>query len=94
MAKQDGQETVAKRDPQNWHRGWSVEVAAPQFGQLRVPACMLDILSAKNGLLQVEGKRPVPSGKGQFAVSGMRGRLLAAMRSDVRKGYALPTRRG
>jgi hypothetical protein len=45
MAKQEGQETVAKRDPQNWHSGLSVEVAAPQFGQLSDSACILHILS-------------------------------------------------
>jgi hypothetical protein len=47
IAKQDGQATVAKRDPQNWHNGASVEVAAAQFGQLRVSACIPAILSAK-----------------------------------------------
>jgi hypothetical protein len=47
MAKQDGQATVARRDPQNWHIGASVEVAAPQFGQLSVSACTVVILSAK-----------------------------------------------
>jgi len=47
IAKQDGQATVAKRDPQNWHSGASVEVAAPQFGQLSVSARIPAILSAK-----------------------------------------------
>jgi len=47
IAKHEGQATVAKRDPQNWHNGASVEVAAPQFGQLSVSACIPAILSAK-----------------------------------------------
>jgi hypothetical protein len=52
MPKHDGQETVAKREPQNWHSGWSVEVAAPQFGQLSVSACINRILAGqfKSGL--------------------------------------------
>jgi hypothetical protein len=45
IAKQDGQATVAKRDPQNWHSGASVEVDAPQFGQLSDSACIMHILS-------------------------------------------------
>jgi len=47
IAKQDGQAIVARRDPQNWHSGASVAVAAPQFGQLSVSACIIAILSAK-----------------------------------------------
>lgn len=47
MAKHDGQATVAKRDPQNWHEGASVELAAPQFGQLRVSACIARILAGQ-----------------------------------------------
>jgi hypothetical protein len=45
MAKQDGQATVANRDPQNWQSGASLELAAPQFGQLRVSACIARILA-------------------------------------------------
>jgi hypothetical protein len=44
IAKQEGQATVAKRDPQNWHCGASAELAAPQFGQLSVSACIACIL--------------------------------------------------
>ena len=40
MPKHDGQATVASRDSQNAQRDASVELAAPQFGQLRVSACM------------------------------------------------------
>jgi hypothetical protein len=40
IAKQDGQAMVARRDPQNWQSGASEEEAAPQFGQLRVSACI------------------------------------------------------
>jgi len=47
IAKHDGQATVARREPQNWQRGLSVEVAAPQFGQLIVSTCIEDILPAK-----------------------------------------------
>jgi hypothetical protein len=47
IPKQDGQATVAKRDSQNWHNGASVEVAAPQFGQLSVFGCIFAILSAR-----------------------------------------------
>ena len=38
MAKQDGQATVASLDSQYLHCGESDEIAAPQFGQLRVCA--------------------------------------------------------
>jgi len=37
-AKQDGQATVASFDSQYLHWGESDEMAAPQFGQLRVCA--------------------------------------------------------
>jgi hypothetical protein len=47
IAKHEGQATVARREPQNWHSGASVELAAPQFGQLRVSACIAAILAAK-----------------------------------------------
>jgi hypothetical protein len=47
MAKHEGQATVARRDPQNWHSGASVELAAPQFGQLRVSACIARILAGR-----------------------------------------------
>jgi hypothetical protein len=47
IAKQDGQATVARREPQNWHHGASVKLAAPQFGQFSVAACILVILPAK-----------------------------------------------
>jgi hypothetical protein len=36
VAKQEGQATVANFDSQYWHRGASDDIAAPQFGQLRV----------------------------------------------------------
>ena len=45
MAKHDGQAIVARRELQNWHNGASVELAAPQFGQFRVSACIEDILA-------------------------------------------------
>jgi hypothetical protein len=44
-AKHAGQATVARRDPQNWQNGASVEVPAPQFGQLSVSACIERILA-------------------------------------------------
>jgi hypothetical protein len=46
MAKHEGQAMVARRDLQYWHSGASVELAAPQFGQLRVSACIDSILAA------------------------------------------------
>jgi hypothetical protein len=46
IAKHDGQATVASREPQNWQDGTSAELAAPQFGQLSVTACMNRILAA------------------------------------------------
>jgi hypothetical protein len=45
MAKHDGQAMVARRELQNWHDGASVELAAPQFGQFRVSACIDGILA-------------------------------------------------
>jgi gluconokinase len=48
IAKHDGQATVARREPQNWHAGASVELAAPQLGQLRVSACIAGILTAQS----------------------------------------------
>jgi len=36
---------VARRDLQYWHSGASVEVAAPQFGQFNVSACIAGILA-------------------------------------------------
>jgi hypothetical protein len=44
MPKHEGQAMVAKREPQNWHWGAAVEVAAPQFGQLRALASICDWL--------------------------------------------------
>ncbi len=43
---------VARREPQNWQSGSSVEVAAPQFGQLSVSGCIVRILAGefKSGL--------------------------------------------
>jgi len=41
MPKHAGQATVANFDSQYWHCGASDEMAAPQFGQLRVCACMI-----------------------------------------------------
>ena len=32
---------VARRELQNWHTGASVELAAPQFGQFSVSACIV-----------------------------------------------------
>lgn len=40
MAKHLGQAIVASRDSQNWHREASLEIAAPQLGQLSVSACI------------------------------------------------------
>jgi hypothetical protein len=48
IAKHDGQATVARREPQNWQAGASVELAAPQLGQLRVSACITGILTAQS----------------------------------------------
>ena len=45
MAKHEGQATVASREPQNRQSGSSVAVAAPQFGQLSVSACIARILT-------------------------------------------------
>jgi hypothetical protein len=47
MAKQEGQAIVASRDWQNWQSGASVELAAPQFGQLSVSACIFRILAGE-----------------------------------------------
>jgi hypothetical protein len=47
MAKHDGQAIVASRELQNWHTGASVELAAPQFGQFRVSACINHILAGE-----------------------------------------------
>ena len=48
MAKHDGQAIVARREPQNWHAGASVELAAPQLGQFRVSACIDVILAGES----------------------------------------------
>jgi hypothetical protein len=45
LPKHEGQATVAKRELQNWHCDASLELAAPQFGQLRVSACIPGILA-------------------------------------------------
>jgi len=50
IAKHEGQATVARREPQNWHAGAAVELAAPQFGQLRVSACITGILSVSQNV--------------------------------------------
>jgi hypothetical protein len=47
IAKHDGQATVRRRELQNWQSGASVELAAPQFGQLSVSACIVRILTAE-----------------------------------------------
>ena len=53
--KHEGQETVARRDWQNWQKEASDELPAPQFGQLRVSACIWRILAVDyEGGLQVE----------------------------------------
>jgi hypothetical protein len=49
IAKQDGQAIVASFDWQYWHWGESDEIAAPQFGQLRVSACIKRIVTALAG---------------------------------------------
>jgi len=49
MAKQAAQAMVASREPQNWQRGRSVALAAPQFGQLRVSAFIVRILALPGG---------------------------------------------
>ena len=54
IAKHDGQAIVARREPQYWHAGASVELAAPQFGQFSVSACMDGILAGEQGGLRVE----------------------------------------
>src|SRR5438045_3833620 len=40
MPKHEAQAIVASFDSQYWHCGESDEIAAPQFGQLRVCACI------------------------------------------------------
>ncbi|MDQ2922368.1 MAG: hypothetical protein M3R52_12265 [Acidobacteriota bacterium] len=45
IAKHDGQAMVASRELQYWHAGASVELAAPQFGQFSVSACIRSILA-------------------------------------------------
>ena len=45
IAKHDGQAMVARRELQNWHKGASVELAAPQLGQFSVSACIVLILA-------------------------------------------------
>lgn len=53
--KHEGQETVARRDRQNSQKEASVELAAPQFGQLSVSACIHRILAVEyEGGLRVE----------------------------------------
>lgn len=69
IAKQDGQATVASREPQNWHSAASVELAAPQFGQLSVSACIIRILAGEcevdyrlnNGGLRDDGCAMLPA---------------------------------
>jgi len=40
MPKHEAQAIVATFDSQNWHCAESDEIAAPQFGQLRVCGCI------------------------------------------------------
>jgi hypothetical protein len=47
MPKHEGQATVASREPQYWHSGASVDVAAPHIGQLSVSACISSILAVE-----------------------------------------------
>lgn len=62
MPKQEGQEIVARRDPQNSHNDASVELAAPQFGQCRVSACIRRILAVEcEGGLQDVGREILPA---------------------------------
>jgi hypothetical protein len=48
IAKHDGQAMVASRELQYRHAGASVELAAPQFGQFRVSACIAGILAGES----------------------------------------------
>jgi hypothetical protein len=48
MPKHEGHEIVARREPQNSHRGASDELAAPQFGQCKVSACIRRILTVES----------------------------------------------
>jgi hypothetical protein len=57
MPKHEGQATVASREPQYWHSGASVDVAAPHIGQLSVSACISSILAG--GLTLDYGLTPV-----------------------------------
>jgi hypothetical protein len=47
IAKHEGQAIVASRELQNWQSGASVELAAPQFGQFKVWACIDGILAGE-----------------------------------------------
>ena len=60
MPKQEAHAIVASFDSQYWQCDESDEIAAPQFGQLRVSAC---ISVAQPALLQLNIPQTVPNGK-------------------------------
>jgi hypothetical protein len=61
MPKHEGQAMVARRELQNWHNTASVEVAAPQFGQLSVSASIRRILAVQ---IKLDYKsQPMPSSR-------------------------------
>jgi len=66
MPKHAGQATVASFDSQNWHCGASDDMAAPQFGQLRVCACMISGRDEKRGWPACRGN---PRGTLPFAAT-------------------------
>jgi hypothetical protein len=70
IAKQEGQAMVAKRDPQNWQSGASEEVAAPQFGQLSVSACIHAILPVKKKKRSGSARNPVSSRPSETSTGG------------------------
>jgi hypothetical protein len=53
MPKHEAHEIVASFDSQYWQRGESDEIAAPQFGQLSVCACINHITSRRLSSLNI-----------------------------------------
>jgi hypothetical protein len=60
MPKHEAHAIVASFDSQYWQRGKSDEIAAPQFGQLRVSAC---ISVGQPALIQLNIPQWVETGK-------------------------------
>jgi hypothetical protein len=63
MPKHEAHTIVASFDSQYWHCGESEEIAAPQFGQLRVSAC---ISIAPPALLQLN----IPGSTDEWKTAG------------------------